>query len=91
MAIYKDKNPTKDGRQWYFTVYKKDINGKNKTEAKEAERLFLMKRDNPIHKLFKDMACNYLENYKNSRKGYSYDTVLNAYKNHIEPFFGICI
>ncbi len=98
MAIYKDDKPTKDGRQWYYTVYKKDLNGNNKkhkskrfkskTEAKEAERLFLVKRDNSIHKLFKDIANEYFKNYENSRKYYSYDTILNAYENHIKDFFG---
>ncbi len=29
MAIYKDSKPTKDGRSWYFKVYKKDIEGNN--------------------------------------------------------------
>ena len=30
MAVYKDNIKTKDGRQWYFKVYKKDLNGNNK-------------------------------------------------------------
>ena len=27
MAVYKDPKPTKDGRQWYFKISYKDVNG----------------------------------------------------------------
>ena len=53
MAVYKDKNKTKDGRSWYFKIYKKDYNGINKAykskryltkkDAQEAEALFRLK------------------------------------------------
>lgn len=97
MAVFKDKNKTKDGRSWYFSTYKKDFEGNNnlykskrfltKREAEEAERLFLMKRENPIHKEFYLVAKDYLEDcYKteNDSTAYSYE---NYYMNHIEPFF----
>ena len=51
MAVYKDKNKTKDGRCWYFRCYYTDIYGNRiqkkskkyvlKGEAEEAERDFL--------------------------------------------------
>ena len=97
MAVYKDKNKTIDGRSWYFTTYKKDFNGINKkykskrystkSEATQAERLFLLKRDNPINKPFVLVAKAYFEELYSIRKEstvYSYE---NAYKTQIEPYF----
>lgn len=97
MPVYKDKNATKDGRQWYYIVYKKDFNGKNKkykskkykskTEAKEEERLFLIKRDNPLTISFILVANDYFAEMYSIRKEstvYSYE---NAYKKNIEPYF----
>ena len=62
MPVYQVE-PTKDGRSWIFMVYKKDYNGNNKkykskrfktkSEAKDEERLFIMKKTNPLHKSFK--------------------------------------
>lgn len=96
MPVYQGEE-TKDKRSWYFTCYKKDFKGinkkykskkyKTKTEAKEAERLFLIKRDNPIHKEFKLIANDYFEEMYKTRKEstvYSYE---NAYKNNIEQYF----
>ena len=78
MAVYKDENKTKDGRSWYFKTYKKDFNGNNKaykskkylrkTDAEEAERIFLMKRDNPLHKPFSIIADDYFDNLSKIRK-----------------------
>ncbi len=31
MPVYKDKNPTKDGRQWFFRTRYKDLDGTKKT------------------------------------------------------------
>lgn len=97
MAIYKDEKPTKDGRQWYFTVYKKNFSGENKKykskryktqrEVKEAERLFLMKRDNPIHKEFKLVADDYFKNLATIRKEATVYTYKNDFKCHILPYF----
>lgn len=92
MAIYKDKQKTKDGRQWYFKTYKnkKQIKSKKyltKKEAQEAERLFLIKRDNPINKPFHLIAKDYLEYaYKINKEStaYSYESY---YNNHIKYFF----
>lgn len=97
MAIYKSKTSTKDGRQWYFMTYKKDFDGINKkykskkymtkTEAKEEERLFLMKRDNPLTKPFTLVANDYFKEMYSIRKEstvYSYE---NNYKKNIESYF----
>lgn len=97
MAIYKDTTPTKDGRSWYFKVYKKDIEGNNKCykskryatkkEAQEEERLFLMKRDNPSRKEFILVANDFFKEYKRKRKISSYESCMYAYNNHILPYF----
>lgn len=97
MAIYKSDKPTKDGRQYFFMLYKKDFNGVNKkykskkyksrSEAKDEEALFLLKRDNPLNKPFRLIAIAYFEEMYKIRKEstvYSYE---NAYKKNIEPYF----
>lgn len=97
MAIFKDDNKTKDGRTWYFKVYKKDFNGNNKAykskkfltkkEAQEAEATFLIRRDNPNKKAFIIIANDYfndLEKIKKESTFYSYKIDFN---NHIKPFF----
>lgn len=101
MAIYKDNNKTKDGRQWYFKVYKKDINGNNKAfkskryltkkEAQEEEALFLLKRDNPLKKEFSQIANDYFKEMYKIRKEstvYSYEKVYNKnIKYFFSPFY----
>lgn len=97
MPVYKDEKPTKDGRQYYFMIYKKDLNGKNKKykskkyktkpEAKKAEAIFILKRDNPINKPFILIAEDYFKEMYSIRKEstvYSYE---NAYNKNIEPYF----
>lgn len=99
MPIYQVK-PTKDGRSYIFSVYKKDFEGNNKKynskryktskEAKEEERLFLMKKNNPLRKEFTLVAKDYFKELYNIRKEstvYSYE---NAYKKNIFPFFKKC-
>lgn len=97
MAIYKDSNKTKDGRSWYFKSYKKDFNGNNraykskrfltKKEAEEAERLFLVKKDNPMNKEFILVAADYLEDLKKRRNESTYYSYKKDYENHIYDFF----
>lgn len=93
MAIIKSNESTKDGRQWFFKVYK---NGKQykskkyltKKEAQEEEALFILKRDNPKNKLFSLIAKDYFNELYKIRKEstvYSYE---NAYLTNIEPFLG---
>lgn len=97
MAVFKDKNKTKDGRQYYFKSYKKDFEGNNKAykskkyfnkkEAEEAERLFLMNRDNPLHKKFSLVSDDYFNNLKTRRKESTYYSYKKDYDNHIFDFF----
>lgn len=97
MAIYKDKNKTKDGRQYYFKAYKKDFEGNNKQykskrykkkeDAEEAERLFLMKRDNPLKKQFTLVANDYFQDLNKRRNESTYYSYKKDYDNHIYEFF----
>ena len=103
MAIFQDKDKTgkiiktKDGRSWYFKVYKKDFEGNNKaykskkylrkTDAEEAERLFLMNRDNPIHKDFTLIAKDYFNNLYEINKESTAYCHESYYNNHIKNFF----
>ena len=97
MAIYKDANKTKDGRCWYFKVYKKDFDGINKAykskryltkrEATEEEALFLLKRDNPNKKKFSLVAKAYFEEMYKTRKESTVRSYENDYKKNIEPYF----
>jgi len=68
MSVFKDKEKTKDGRQYRFKVYyHKD--GKLvpyvskryllKKEAEAEERIFLLNRNNPVKKKFDDVANDY--------------------------------
>ena len=97
MAVYKDKNKTIDGRSWYYLTYKKDFNGINKkykskkymtkSEAQQAERLFLMERDNPIKKSFILVADSYFEELYQIRKEATPYCYEGLYKKHIKPYF----
>lgn len=97
MAVYKDNKKTKDGRCWYFKCYKKNNQNINKaykskkfltkSEALEAERMFLMKRDNPNHKLFKLVALDYFDNLSKIKKESTVYTYKKDYNNHIKPYF----
>lgn len=97
MAVYKDTNSTKDGRSWYFKVYKKDLEGNNKCykskrfatkkEAQEEERLFLLKRDNPLRKSFRLVADDYFCNLEKIRKASTVYSYKKDYSNHILPYF----
>ncbi|MDV3427048.1 MAG: Arm DNA-binding domain-containing protein, partial [Bacillota bacterium] len=97
MAIYKSKTPTKDGRSYYFMLYKKDNIGvnkkymskkyKTKQEARDAEAEFILKRDNPSHVKLKIIAAdffNYLSTIKRESTIYTYK---KDYNNHIATYF----
>ena len=97
MAVFMDKTKTKDGRQYYFKVYKKDCEGNNKAykskryksskEAEQAERLFLMKRDNPFKKQFTLVADDYFQELNKRRNESTYYSYKKDYENHIYDFF----
>ena len=99
MAIYKDNHKIKDGRSYYFKVYKKDFYGINKPykskryltkkEAEQEQALFFLKRDNPINKPFKLVAEDYFKNLSKIYKESTVSTYKNDYKNHIESFLQI--
>lgn len=96
MAVYEGE-PTKDGRRYYFMCYKRDFNGinkkykskkfKGKKEAQEAERLFLMKRDNLSKNNFDLVSKDFFEYLYKKRKEdtvYSYEKCYNV---NIMPYF----
>ena len=97
MAVYRSEEKTKDGRQWYYVVYKKDIYGnkkqikskrfKTKNEALEEERIFLLRRDNPLHKEFPLVAKDYFETAKKQKKESTVLCYERDYKKHILPYF----
>ncbi len=92
MAVYKSKSPTKDGRAWYFRIYK---NGKQfesqkyftKKEALAEEGLFKLHRDNPIKKPFSIVALGYFKDLEKTKKPSTVYTYQKDYKKHLEPFF----
>ena len=94
--VSKDKQ-TKDGRKWQYITYYKNYNSERKQkfsqlyltkkEAEEAERLFLMKRDNPYNKPFSTVANGYFEELKKKSKASTYYTYEKDYNKHIEPYY----
>lgn len=92
MAVFKDKEKTKDGRSWYFKTYKdkkayKSKRYMTKKEAQEEEALFILKRDNPLHKSFPLVAKDYFTNLNITGKPSTYNSYFKAYNTHIKPFF----
>ena len=66
MAVYKSDKPTKDGRSWFYRIYKdgKQYESKKyftKRDALDEEALFKLKRDNPINKNFELILNDYLK------------------------------
>ena len=97
MAIYKSKEKTKDGRQWFFRCRYKNNLGKvlqheskkylTKSEAQQEERLFLTKRDNPVIVNFSIVALGYFDNLKQTKKESTYYSHYSVYKTHIKSYF----
>ena len=94
MAIFKDKEKTKDGRSWYFAVHKKEDSSKvyksqrylTRKEAQEAEAVYLLKKQNS-KKEFHIVALdyfNYLKTYTKYSTIYTYE---KDYNKHIYPFY----
>ncbi len=96
MSVFKDKEKTKDGRQYRFKVYYHNTEGKLvpytskryllEKEAKAEERVFLLNRDAPVKKRFGIVADDYFEDaFKRLRES----TVLSYksnYENQIKPY-----
>lgn len=97
MSVFKDKEKTKDGRQWRFKVYYHNTEGKLvpytskryllEKEAKAEERVFLLNRDIPVKKRFDIVADDY---FKDAEKRIRESTLLSyqsQYENNIKPYF----
>ncbi len=97
MSVFKDKEKTKDGRQWRFKVYYHNTEGKLvpftskryllEKEAKAEERVFLMNRDAPVKKKFEVVADDYFEDAFKRLRESTVLTYKSNYENHIKPYF----
>lgn len=97
MSVFKDKEKTKDGRQWRFKVYYHNEDGKLKPytskryllkkEAEAAERVFKLNRDVPVKKRFDVVADDYFKDAYIRLKESTVNTYYSQYKNNILPYF----
>lgn len=97
MSVFKDKQKTKDGRQWRFKVYYHNEDNKLvpytskryllEKEAKAEERLFLMNRNNPVKKKFNIVADDYFKEAKTRIRESTYISYKLSYTTHIQPYF----
>ena len=97
MSVFKDKEKTKDGRQWRFKVYYHNEDGKLKPytskryllkkEAEAAERVFKLNRDVPVKKRFDVVADDYFKEAYIRLKESTVNTYYSQYKNNIMPYF----
>ena len=97
MSVFKDKEKTKDGRQYRFKVYYHNTEGKLvpytskrylfKKEADAEERVFLMNRDAPIKKKFEIVADDYFKDAEKRLRESTYLTYSSQYKNNIKSYF----
>ena len=97
MSVFKDKENTKDGRQWRFKVYYHNEDGKLKPytskryllkkEAEAAERVFKLNRDVPVKKRFDVVADDYFKDAYIRLKESTVNTYYSQYKNNILPYF----
>lgn len=98
MPVYKSTEPTKDGRSWYYRCFYDDAFGERKqkksmkyslkSEALEAERIFLLNKVNNDHKsyTFYDAYLYLINNKDNQYK----NTTIHQYKcrsNYFKPLF----
>lgn len=92
MSIYKDKNKTKDGRQYFFQVMTNSTLYKSKRyltrkEAEKAEAMYKLKHNDPVSKKFTIVADSYFEYLKTYCKYSTIYTFIKDYNKHICPFF----
>lgn len=97
MSTFKDKQKTKDGRQWRFKVYYHNTEGKLvpytskrfllEKEAKAEERVFLMNRDAPVKKKFDVVSNDYFKDAEKKIRESTLLTYYSQYKNNILPYF----
>lgn len=97
MSVFKDKEKTKDGRQWRFKVYYHNTEGKLvpytskryllEKEAKAEERVFILNRDVPVKKRFDVVGNDYFNDAKNKIRESTHLSYFSLYKNNILPYF----
>lgn len=97
MSVFKDKEKTKDGRQWRFKVYYHNADGelvpytskryKLKKEAETAERVFKLNRDIPVKKKFDVVSEDYFKDAMIRLKEATANTYYSQYINNIYPYF----
>lgn len=97
MSVFKDKEKTKDGRQWRFKVYYHNTEGKLvpytskrfllEKEAKAEERVFLLNRNTPVKKKFDVVADDYFKDAEERIRESTLLTYHSQYKNNILPYF----
>ncbi len=98
MSTFKDKQKTKDGRQWRFKVYYHNTDGKLvpyvskrfllEKEAKAEERVFLLNRDAPVKKKLDIVAENYFSEVKERIRESTFLSYKKTYSNHVKQYFG---
>lgn len=91
MAVFKGEK-TKDGRQWYYKVYKENKQYKSKKyltrdEARKEEALFLLKRDVPQVKNFMLVSEDYFKHLSKIRKESTVHSYKKDFNNHLKPYF----
>lgn len=99
MAVFKDKEKTKDGRQWYFKVYYTDISGNKKVykskkfstkkEALEEEAKFVINRSNiqTNNITFEELFWEYYNYIKPRLKERTTAINYSRLKLHVFPYF----
>lgn len=97
MSVFKDKEKTKDGRQWRFKVYYHNTEGKLvpftskryllEKEAKAEERVFLLNRDAPVKKKFDIVSNDYFDDAKQRIRESTLLSYFSQYENNIKPYF----
>lgn len=97
MSVFKDKEKTKDGRQWRFKVYYHNTDGKLvpytskryllEKEAKAEERVFLLNRNAPVKKKFDVVGDDYFKDAEKRIRESTLLTYYSQYKNNILPYF----
>lgn len=97
MSVFKDKEKTKDGRQWRFKVYYHNTEGKLvpftskrfllEKEAKAEERVFLLNRDIPVKKKFDIVADDYFKDAEERIRESTLLSYQSQYENNIKPYF----
>lgn len=97
MSVFKDKEKTKDGRQWRFKDYYHNSEGKlvpyvskrymSEKEAKAEEKIFLLNRNKPVKKQFGIIADEYFKDAKTRLKESTLIGYMEEYNLRIKKMF----